>query len=57
MTDYIPLTTERCKELTEKYYPIFNHFANNYNLLLTDSEIDDIICVVEKVIEGEKKWN
>lgn len=50
MTDYIPLTKERCKELTQKYYPIFNHFANNHNLLLTDSEIDDIICIVKKVI-------
>jgi hypothetical protein len=50
MTGYIPLPEERCKELVEKYYPIFNHFANNHNLLLTDTEIDDIINVVRKVI-------
>ena len=44
------ITTERVKELTSVNYPIFDFFASAHNLLLTESEIKDIINLVKGVL-------
>jgi len=44
------------KETAKKYQGLFNLMIEQYDLILTESEMDSIIRKSEKVIELEKKY-
>jgi len=47
------ISEKRSIELIERYFPLFDYFAHNHNLTLTNSEIDDIINKVKEVLKNE----
>jgi len=45
---YKMISETRSIELNKKYLPIFDFFLKTHNLLLTNSEIDDIVSIVKQ---------
>ena len=39
------------QEISLKYQTLFNHFRNEHNLILTISEMDEIISECKKVVD------
>jgi len=41
------------KETAKKYQGLFDLMSNEHNLILTESEMDSIICEAQKVVNSE----
>jgi hypothetical protein len=48
------ISDERAKELTATHFELWNFFHKTHNLILTESEITDIIELVKRNIEKEE---
>ena len=47
----LKLKMDTQKETAEKFQPLFELMLNEHNLILTISEMEDIIIVVQKVLK------
>ena len=43
------------QEMTKEFQPLFEIMLNEHNLILTISEMEDIIIVVQKFLKQNKK--